>query len=409
MKLSVIICVYNTKIEYFESCLKSLRSESCGEDIEICVLDDGSSIDYSELVQKYRLKYKRTENRGILAARLSAVEMASGDYIAFCDSDDTVSFDFHRPMVECAEREGADIVINDWAFHTDKSRYFCKQDITIKEDFALEGREIIEKFFEPGGRHHSLFVLWNKVFSGAVLRRAAEAVSWSELNRDRCIYSEDAAICFFAFLYAGRLRNVHTGYYFYRVHSEQTVSVISSDRLALQITYMAKTLNIMENVLRKEGLSQLLGRLDEWRGLMSRNHYSHARAKGYTELYGLIKNSYRTKRLRTSGLADGYVYTVNTLLPENFVQVDAALREIYCSKAPITVCCKPRSRYAIRQLCRFILEGHSIKLSDSADITVPKDEISLRNKFLHNFFVYTTGTLLFPKGSRLREFLKAKL
>ena len=119
MKLSVIICVYNTKIEYFESCLKSLRSESCGEDIEICVLDDGSSIDYSELVQKYRLKYKRTENRGILAARLSAVEMASGDYIAFCDSDDTVSFDFHRPMVECAERELCSILFKKITMNVD--------------------------------------------------------------------------------------------------------------------------------------------------------------------------------------------------------------------------------------------------------------------------------------------------
>ena len=398
--------MYNTKIEYFKNCLCSLRAQTIGEDIEICVLDDGSSLDYSALVQKYRLKYKKTENRGILAARISAIEMASGDYIAFCDSDDTVSFDYYRPMVERAERENIDIVINDWAFHTDKSRYFCKHDITISRDMVAEGSEVIEKFFEPCGRQHSLYVLWNKVFRGDVLRGAAEDISNSELNRDRCIYSEDAAICLFAFLRAKKLISVHTGYYFYRVHTAQTVSVVSPERLKLQITYMAKTLDIMEAELYKNGLLHLLPKLVAWRELMSRSHYSHAKAKGYVELYGHIKECYRVKRLRRASFADGFVYTVNVLLPENFDEVDCALRDIYFANKPVSASCKKSNRYAMRTLTRLIKEGREISLDDGGNIKVPDAQISRRNKFLHNFFVYTTGTILFPKGSRLREILK---
>ena len=412
MKLSVIVCVYNTKIEYFESCLSSLRNESIGKELEICVIDDGSTVDYSSLVTKYGLIYKRTENRGILAARLSGVEMASGDYITFCDSDDTVSFDYHRPMLDIARRENADIVINDWAFHTDNSRYFCKQDITICEDIAKDGVEIIEKFFEKEGKHHSIFVLWNKIYDKELLRRAAAAVSQSELNRGRCSYSEDTAINFFAFLYASRLRSVHTGYYFYRLHTDQSVSVISRQKLGLQIGYMAKTLNIMRHELEKTGLQYLLPKLDEWRRLMSRSHYSHAKKKAYAELYVFIRESYGVKRLSRAKFSDGFVYAKNVLLPENFESIDQMLRTVYFRQKPLRVYCKPARSYSYRQLCRLACENENViilKSAANADAVMPEEKISLRDRFIHNFFVYTAGTLLFPKGSRLREILKKAL
>lgn len=409
MTLSVIICVYNTRIEYFESCLRSLRAESIGEELEICVVDDGSSVDYSSLVEKYALKYKKTENRGILAARLSGIEMASGDCICFCDSDDTVSFDYHRPMLECIARENVDIVTNDWAFHTDESRYFCKRDITICSDIAVSGDGVIKKFFEPCGRQHSLFVLWNKVFRAELLRRAAISLAESELNRERCIYSEDVALNFFAFLEARSLRGIHSGYYFYRIHHEQTVEVISSERLWLQVKYMAKTLDIMESELRRRGLEELLPSLQSWRELMSRNHYSHAKRKGYTELYGFIKDSYEVPLLRSATLSDGRVYTTNILLPDNFEEIDATLRGVYCKEDNIAVSCSPKNSYAMRTLRRLIAEGRKIVLDSASSIRIPDAKISLRSRILHNFFVYLTGTVLFPKGSRLREFLKAKI
>ena len=48
MKLSVIICVYNTEKQYFEECLKSIRKSTL-KDYEILVIDDGSNIDYSDV------------------------------------------------------------------------------------------------------------------------------------------------------------------------------------------------------------------------------------------------------------------------------------------------------------------------------------------------------------------------
>ena len=116
------------------------------------------------------------------------------------------------------------------------------------------------------------------------------------------------------------------------------------------------------------------------------------------------------EKLSSARFFDGYVYTVNKLLPDNFDEVDDALRRVYYSKMPITVSYGKNAAYARRQLERLIEEGGKIQLVDScADIHIPDGENSLRSKLLHNFFIYTTGTVLFPKGSRLREFLKSKL
>ena len=86
MKLSIIICIYNTAIDYLAECIESITNSTLKEldgNYEICMVDDGSTVDYTDLVNKYRINYKKTENRGILAARTTGVEMASGDYDGF--------------------------------------------------------------------------------------------------------------------------------------------------------------------------------------------------------------------------------------------------------------------------------------------------------------------------------------
>ena len=156
MKLSVLICVYNTAKEYLAKCLDSI-TRSTLRDYEICMVDDGSTVDYSDFVSSYGLKYVKTENRGILAARLRCIEMAEGEYSVFVDSDDTVSCDFHQPMVDTADRACADIVMNDWAFHTERARYCCLGDSTVSGDVFADGEEVLFKFLSQEGREHSYF------------------------------------------------------------------------------------------------------------------------------------------------------------------------------------------------------------------------------------------------------------
>ena len=414
-KLSIIICVYNTPKSYLEECLGSLTETTLGGgasvppvDYEILMIDDGSTENYSDLVEKYGVRYHKTENRGIFRARLLGIELAEGEYIAFCDSDDTVTFNYHRPMLRLAEDEHADIVINDWAFHTERSRYYCVSDTTISTDIALFGNECISAFCEQEGRMHSYYVLWNKLFSADVLKRMAAQVSPIAEGKERFNFSEDALMVFFAFKFSSRVRNLHTGYYFYRIHDSQSVSVISEARLRRQIECMGVTLSIMRDECRSlPNGEDMVTHIDEWSRLMSRTHYSHARGGGYQSLYPLIKQTYGVSELRGSTRADGAAYADNVLIGANIDKIDALLLKVF--KEGGVIDSASIDPYALRAAEAMINIGGRVEFSKGNGTIIPKESISLKRKFYHIPIVYKLGMMLFPKGSRIRAFLKRRL
>ena len=409
MKLSVLICVYNTPKEYLEECLASITSSTL-VDYEICMVDDGSTLDYSALVSFYNVKYVKTENRGILAARLRCIDMAEGEYSVFVDSDDTVSCDFHQRMVEMADRTSADIVMNDWAFRTERARYYCLGDSTVSADVSADGEEVLFKFLSQEGREHSYFVLWNKIYRSELLKSAASYVKKTALMNTPSVYAEDALINFFAFRDAKRMRNIHTGYYFYRIHSSQSVTVSGKDKLRMQITLMSMTLNTMaESLPNTERKKELLASIRRWGELMSRTHYSYASSAGYNELYDIIKVAYRVEKLRRSTMCDQSAYVNNRLLASNFEEIDAALLRIWSDDSVTEVCYDKRDPYVRAFLQRLAASGREISYSLTASEIIPRAEISLKNKIIHNYYVYNIGLVLFKKGSRLRAFLKKKL
>ena len=90
-KVSVIIPVYNVE-EYIGLTLDSLVNQTL-KDIEIIVIDDGSTDNSRQIIEDYEKKYKNIrvilqENSGPSRARNRGVEEATGEYLAFVDSDD---------------------------------------------------------------------------------------------------------------------------------------------------------------------------------------------------------------------------------------------------------------------------------------------------------------------------------
>lgn len=410
--LSLLICVYNTAAEHLAACLESLRRETL-TDCEICILDDGSTVDYTDLVARYGVRYLRTENRGIFHARMAAIDMAEGDYIAFVDSDDTVSFNYHRPMVEHAAATSADIVMNDWAFHTENSRYYCLSDPTVAGDVSAEGDAVLWRFLSEGGAVHAYFVLWNKVYRRELMLRVREELGRVAEEKPGYNYSEDALMNFFAFKYAKKLENLHTGYYFYRIHPTQSISVTGRDRLALHIDCMSYTLGKMrENVSDRAGFSELVAHIDEWAAMMSRTHYSYAASAHHTDLYPVIRERYGVDRLTRSTLRDARANSKNVALPENFTEIDDALRRVYLSEGPTRVAISGKHQYISRTLSAITAMGGElllVKKGEPTAIVIPSPRMSLKKRIIYSPLVYKTAMLLFRKGSRLRALLKKKM
>ena len=101
-KISIIVPVYNVE-KYVDKCLKSLTQQTL-QDIEIIIVNDGSLDKSVEIIEKYvkdnptKIKYYEKKNGGLSSARNYGVEYATGEYIAFLDSDDYVETNMYEEM-----------------------------------------------------------------------------------------------------------------------------------------------------------------------------------------------------------------------------------------------------------------------------------------------------------------------
>lgn len=96
-KISFIVPVYNTGL-YIKKCLDSIINQTFKEEIEIILIDDGSTDNSDELIKEYIeksnskdiIKYYTKENEGIAKTRNLGIDKANGKYIFFVDSDDYI-------------------------------------------------------------------------------------------------------------------------------------------------------------------------------------------------------------------------------------------------------------------------------------------------------------------------------
>ncbi|MGN1210502.1 MAG: glycosyltransferase family 2 protein, partial [Candidatus Cryptobacteroides sp.] len=100
--VSVIVPVYNTA-GTLAGCIDSILAQSY-TDFELIIIDDGSTDGSGLIADTYpskdsRVKVWHQDNAGISAARNEGLSHASGDWVAFCDSDDTVRPDWLAAMM----------------------------------------------------------------------------------------------------------------------------------------------------------------------------------------------------------------------------------------------------------------------------------------------------------------------
>lgn len=109
--VSVIVPTYNTS-KYIKKCIDSILNQTF-ENIELIVVDDGSNDNTKDIVNQIddrRLKYIYKENGGVSSARNLGIDLSTGNYIMFVDSDDYIDKDFIEVVYDYATKTGCDIV-----------------------------------------------------------------------------------------------------------------------------------------------------------------------------------------------------------------------------------------------------------------------------------------------------------
>lgn len=166
-KVSIIIPVYNVQ-NYLRQCLDTVVGQSY-KNIEIILVNDGSTDLSGKICEEYSIKDKRIhvidqKNQGAANAKNVGLDYATGDYIAFADSDDFVELDWIEEMVYTMEQKNADIVECDF----DKV-YINKREKGNNASFRAEmfsAEEYMCQYLD----NWTCSLFWNKLFKFELIK-----------------------------------------------------------------------------------------------------------------------------------------------------------------------------------------------------------------------------------------------
>lgn len=171
-KLSIIVPVYNAT-KYLNRCINSLVNQSI-ENIEIILVDDGSTDDSLSICREWALKDNRIviveqENSGVSTARNRGIEISNGEFVLLLDSDDWLALNTVEVLLKEQQRENADCVVfgfnqtsgNIWAPLEEKCYntlfalktdfpYWLNTELLSSSVNKLYKRQLIKKLYPKG-------------------------------------------------------------------------------------------------------------------------------------------------------------------------------------------------------------------------------------------------------------------
>ncbi len=156
-KVSVIVPVYNVE-KYITRCLTSLVNQTI-DDLEIILVNDGSKDNSEQIIRQFKKDYKniiyvKKENGGLSSARNFGLIYATGEYVAFLDSDDYVDRTLYQKMYEKAKATNSDYVECDFIW-----KYPDHEKIDVGFRYK-DKKEMFEK---------ARVVAWNKLIKREII------------------------------------------------------------------------------------------------------------------------------------------------------------------------------------------------------------------------------------------------
>ncbi|WP_165021605.1 glycosyltransferase family 2 protein [Dysgonomonas sp. ZJ279] len=222
MEISVIIPVYNTEA-YLEECLDSVIAQQF-EDWECLLIDDGSNDRSSSICDLYasrdgRFKVFHIVNSGVSAARNLGIEHASGTYIAFIDSDDTVAKSYLSRLYEAMMQVDAELIVGGMKL----VRPLATEINTATQGLVIIGSEDSNRFVELNRK----FLLY-----GPVVKLYHSYIIKSNNIRfpSGVQYGEDLIFNLEYLKYVTNIFVINTADYNYRILSEGSLSSSAHSR-----------------------------------------------------------------------------------------------------------------------------------------------------------------------------------
>lgn len=236
--ISVIVPVYNVE-KYLDKCIDSIVHQTY-EELEIILVDDGSRDSSGELCNKWqrkdsRIKVIHKENAGLGFARNSGLDIATGQYVLYIDSDDYISVNMIEKLYKKSKETQSDTV------YCGLTRVFVDGSETpvpaIYDNRSFTGDQIINDVLlemvgsKPQDKEDAnLFMsVWHAIYSMDIIREHN-----IRFPSERQIMCEDIMYHIDYLRYARKVTYISDCLYYYRVNPKSLSQVYDATRFERQ-------------------------------------------------------------------------------------------------------------------------------------------------------------------------------
>lgn len=269
IKFSIITPVYNVE-KYVKKCIDSVLNQTY-KNFELIIINDGSPDNSDEIIKSFnddRIKYIKRENRGAQYSRVEGIDLATGDYIIFVDSDDYLDDNTLEIYYKEISNNRYDIVRGNYKVF-DSSKFkkitnFKCENLIINNDF--ENKIIVEMAKTDN---------YNSIWREAIKRDLIDTK-----NIDTSIFmGEDLLFNFNLYQKARNIKLITASLYNYRNNDESITKIKNINKIKKSTDDVLKILSIIIDDVKNNYNKKTL---DEWylRYLRQVNH----------SIYRIIKN-----------------------------------------------------------------------------------------------------------------------
>ena len=209
--VSIIIPVYNRE-KYLRKTLESIINQSY-KNLEIIIVNDCSTDNSEKICIEYakkdkRIKYiKNEKNSGVSKTRNNGLDIATGKYIGFVDSDDYIEKDMYRKLVAKIQETNSDFV------QCSTPRFHESNLYELKQLIIDSNNEVLNKYFKW---NFISCMVWDKLFTKEVISNTRFEIGW--------IKSEDAFFTAKIATKANRVTIIPDNLYHYKINTTNSLT-----------------------------------------------------------------------------------------------------------------------------------------------------------------------------------------
>lgn len=198
-KISVIIPVYNVE-NYLDRCINSVINQTY-KDLEILLINDGSTDRSGEICDYYknidsRIKVIHKSNGGVSSARNIGLNIATGEWIAFLDSDDYIESNMYEELYNDAIENNVDVCACFFKYLTSDNKILfnpTKEHNDLNKKYS--GEQFLKLLYTDLYTNLICVVVWNKIYKKKVFENISFVSKIAE-DEDIChkIYTQEMSI-----------------------------------------------------------------------------------------------------------------------------------------------------------------------------------------------------------------------